>query len=173
MSGVSAATSSDSGQGSAPLSDPFVATTVVGDSRIDSVSRVRAPEGAAQLLVRRSARVASSRSRSLQTGPPVAEFVDAPPGGKRKIGYSYQVLPPVVEESGSAVDRGDPVGIGGGSRDTADPQLGSSAILLPLAGRKRSASGAAPGSGRRGPVPRPLASANDFSPSHFDEPNIS
>jgi hypothetical protein len=50
-------------------------------------------------------------------------------------------------------------------------QLGSPAIPLPIAGRKRAASGAATGSGRRGPVPRPLASANDFSPSHFDEPN--
>ena len=167
------ASSSDSGHGSAPLSEPFVAVTVEGHSRQDLGNRVVVPEGAAQLHVRRSARVASSRSRSAFTAAsnlPAAEFVDAPPGGKRKIGFRYQVLPPVMEDVGHASGSLVPVGNGGGLRDAANPQLVSVAPTVVPTGRKRSASGAAPGSARRGPAPRPLASAADFSPTHFEEP---
>ena len=167
------ASSSDSGHGSAPLSEPFVAVTVEGHSCQDLGNRVVVPEGAAQLHVRRSARVASSRSRSAFTAAsnlPAAEFVDAPPGGKQKIGFRYQVLPPVIEDVGQASGSIIPVGNGGGLRDTANPQLVSVAPTVVPTGCKRSASGAAPGSGRCGPAPRPLASAADFSPTHFEEP---
>jgi hypothetical protein len=51
-----------------------------------SVKRVAAPKGSAQLQIRRSVCVASSRSRSTQPRPSTSnlsgmEFVDAPPGG--------------------------------------------------------------------------------------------
>ena len=57
-------------------------------------------------------------------------------------------------------------------RGHATPQSGAPAGSTILAGRKRSASNAASGSGsrRHGPTPRHLASAADFSPTHFDEP---
>jgi hypothetical protein len=167
--------STDSGHGSAPLSDPFVATTMAGESRPDSINRVVAPEGSAHLHVHRSVRVASSRARSSQPStmhPAGWEIVDAPPGGKRKAGYAY--LQPVAEEAEQSTSSVVPVGNGGGSRDITHPQLGSTLAGSVLPGRKRSASSAAPGSGRRGPAPRTpqrLASAADFSPSHFEEPN--
>jgi hypothetical protein len=99
------------------------------------------------------------------------EFVNAPPGGKRKTGYAYQVLQPVVEDAGHAINPVDPIGNVGGLRDTDTPQSGSAVGPSTSTGRKRSATSAAPDSGRRGPVSRKLASAADFSPTHFDEPN--
>ena len=56
-----------------------------------------APVGSAHLHVRRSAQVASFLG---SRQPPAKAFVAAPPGGKRKIGHTYQVLQPVVEEAG-------------------------------------------------------------------------
>ena len=175
MSGNIAATttSSTDSQNSVPLSDPFVAVTVDGTSRQDSGALVEAPIGSAQLHVRRSARVASSRSRSTLASDyvlPAREIVAAPPGGKRRIGYMFEVLPPLAEDVGHGSRSVISVGIGGGSRDAANPQLGSPVTQALPTNRKRSASNAASGSGRRGPVPRPLASAADFSPTHFEEP---
>ena len=157
--------STNSGQGSEPLSDPFIAVAVGGGSGSVPGLRVEAPKDAGQLLIRRSQRVASSRSQSRPTGQASAsnvsttEFVDAPPGGKRKVGYAYQVLAPVSEDAG-------PTGNADGLRDIATPQLGSASG----AGRKRSATSAASGSARHGPSSKRLASAADFSPTHFDEP---
>ena len=168
MSGNTAGTttgSTDSNLGSAPLSDPFIAVAVPDH---DSVRRVEAPEGFSQLHVRRSIRVATHRSRSTTLTPtsipPGSEIVDAPPGGKRTKGYVHLVLPSVVEEDGQPSNSVDPNGNGGGLRDIASPQVGLTAS------RKRAASSAAPGSGRRGTAPRQLASAADFSPTHFNEP---
>jgi hypothetical protein len=98
------------------------------------------------------------------------EFVEAPPGGKRKISYAYQVLQPIGEESGVPSSSVGPVGNAGGLRDTATPQLVSATAMTIFAGRKRSATSAAAGSGRRAPGHRHLASAADFSPTHFSEP---
>ena len=165
--------SSDSGQGTASLSDAFVAVPA-------EAGRVAAPEGASCLMVCRSSRVASSKSRSLQVGtsnpliPSITPstvaptIVDTLPGGKRKTGYAYQILPPVGEESRHS--HTPPVaGLSGnasGPRDTATPRMDT------LAGRKHAATSAASGSGRRAPffASEPLASANDFSPTHFNEP---
>ena len=68
-----------------------------------------APEGFSQLLVRRSARVASSRSssrsRSLQasaSNTSLPSIVEALPGGKINLGYAYQVLQLVVEDIGQS-----------------------------------------------------------------------
>ena len=165
MGTATTTSSTNSGQGSEPLSDPFIAVAVAGVSEPVPGLRVEAPKGAGQLLIRRSQRVASSRSRSRPTGQASAsnvsatEFVDAPPGGKRKVGYAYQVLDPVSEEAG-------PTGNADSLRDITTPQLGSASG----AGRKRSATSAASGSGRHGPSSKRLASAADFSPTHFDEP---
>ena len=96
-------TSTDSGQGSEPLSDTFVATVVGGRSKRDSSKSkvVEAPESSDRLFVRRSARRASSRSHSVQasaSNPSVLEVVDALPGGKRRVGYAYEVLEAVNED---------------------------------------------------------------------------
>jgi hypothetical protein len=158
----------DSGQGSASLSDAFVAVPT-------ATGRVAAPEGVSRLSVRRSSRVASSRSRSLQAGTPnVAgpsntsapniQVVDALPGGKRRTGYAYQVLSSVAEETRNSHTPDGPSGNASGPRDTATPRTDI------LAGRKRAATSAASGSERRAPFTRPMASAADFSPTHFDEP---
>ena len=165
--------STDSGQGSDPLSEAFVAVAVAVEGGSNSVStqRVEAPVGSAQLHVRRSMHVASSRSRSTQasaSGQPAANFIDAPPGVKRKIGYAYQVLQPVAEESNQSVVPAVPIGNVDGSRDIATPQLVAGKTTL--VGRKRSATSAASDTGRRAPVSRRLASVADFSPTHFDEP---
>jgi hypothetical protein len=178
MSGNAAGTttsSTDSGQGSAPLSEPFVAVVTEGTSRRGSSRRVNAPDGSALLNVRRSSRVASSKSHSTpfasEIHPPGSVFITAPPGGKRKIGYAYQVLPPVSEEGAQSNSLINPAGNVDGLRDIATPQLGLDDAVPALAGRKRSASTAASGSGRRGPPPRHMASAADFSPTHFVEPH--
>ena len=164
----STTSSTDSAQGSGSLSDAFVVVKAGGGSVVGSTARVEAPEGSAQFHIRRSARVASSRSHSMQasaSGPSVTGIVDALPGRKRKVGYAYQVLESVTEQAGPSLRIVIPAGKGGNSRGATTPQLG------PTPGsRKRSATSAAPGSGRRGPTPKRLASAADFSPTHFDEP---
>ena len=128
---------------------------------------VEAPESSDQLFVRRSARVASSRSHSVQASASnlsVVEVVDALPGGKRKVGYAYEVLEAIVEEPGPSIGPVVPAGNASSLRDAATPQHGATA------GRKRSATSAAPVSGHRGPIFKRLASAADFSPTHFNEP---
>ena len=134
---------------------------------------VEAAEGSSQLLVCRSAPVAASRSRSVQTSASTStlqSFVDAPPGGKRKVRYAYQVLQTVNEESKQLLQTGDPTENASGCRDLDTPQLGTPAGPTALAGRKRSATTLALGSGRSAPTPRMLASKVDISPTHFDEP---
>ena len=168
-SGTTAA-STDSGQGSGPLSDPYVAIAVPGNSKRGTSRRIMAPEGSSQLSIRRSMRVASSRERSTQPAAPSRSeqtIVEAPPGKKRAVGYVYEVLPAVAEHS---VGSGGPSGNAGGSRDTATPQVVSVASPTSVAGRKRTATSDAPGSNRNGPGPSGLASAADFSPTHFEEP---
>jgi hypothetical protein len=162
-----ATNSTDSGQGSEPLSDVFVAVATGGRSKHDPVRMVKAPESSDRLFVRRSARMASSRSHSVQasaSNPAVVEVVDALPGGKRRVGYAYEVLEAANEGPGPSIRPVVPAGNASSLRDAATPQSG------PTAGRKRSATSAAPASGRRGPTPKRLASAADFSPTHFDEP---
>ena len=160
--------STDSGHGSEPLSDAFVAVAAGGRSNKDSVARVEAPRSSDRLFIRRSTRVASSRAHSTQasTSHPSAtsrEIVDALPGGKRKAGYAYEVLEPVAEEPGPTIRPVMPAGNASSFWDMASPQLGRSAS------RKRSATSAAPSIGR-GPTSKRLASAADFSPAHFEEP---
>ena len=86
------------------------------------------------------------------------------------MGYPYEVLDPVVEETGLSITPVDPTGNASGLRDIASPQLGPVTGPSTLAGRKRAATSAASGSVRRAPISRHLASAADFSPHHFDEP---
>jgi hypothetical protein len=161
--------STDSGQGSDPLSDAFIVVAAGGKSSQNPDRRVEAPVGSAQFHIRRSSRVASSRSRSMQASaslPPVMEIVDTLPGRKRKLGYAYEILQPTSEEAGPSVRSVVPTGNVDGPRDIATPQRGSTNGT----GRKRSATSAAPESAGRGPVSKRLASAADFSPTHFDEP---
>jgi len=115
--------STDSGQGTGSLSDAFVAATSEERSGQGSRRRVQAPEGASHLFVRRSARVASSRSRSVQGSAPrvsVPDVVEAPPGVKRKTGYAYQVLQPVTEGSGQSSRPVGPTENAADSRDTRE-----------------------------------------------------
>ena len=132
----------------------------------DSVARVEAPRSSDRLFVRRSTRVASSRAQSVQASishTSAREIVDALPGGKRRVGYAYEVLEPVAEELGPTIRHVVPAENASSLRDTATPQLGLSVS------RKRSATSVDPALGR-GPTPKRLASAADFSPTHFDEP---
>jgi hypothetical protein len=171
VSSVGTGLSSDS------LSAPFIAVSTGGGPRSLPAERVVEPEGSSHLTVRRSARVASSRSRSLrasESNPSLQDIIAAPPGVRRRPGYAYRALPSVDEEPGHSVTPGGSAENEHDLRDVAIPQVD------PLAGnpgtsrsgRKRAASSAASGSGRPAPrsQPQPLASARDFSPTHFDEP---
>jgi hypothetical protein len=151
------ADSTDSGQGSEPLTDAYVAVEMEKDSRKGTSRRVKAPGGSAQLEIRRSARVASARSKSVQGPSPGPVLVKAPPGMKPSAGYKYQLLQAVPEVSENIPRQSgrptDPSEKAGGSRDTATTQASSKVSTAAKAGRKRSATSAA-----------------DFSPTHFDEP---
>jgi len=81
----------------------------------------------------------------------------------------YQVLQPVTEESGQSGRPIGPTENAGGLWDIATPQLGLTAGPMALAGCKCSAMSAAPDDGHHGPISRKLASAADFSPTHFGE----
>ena len=150
MSGDTAA-STDSGQGSGSLSNPFIVVPVEqgGESLVQtSGSHVVAPVGSAHLHVRRSAQVASSRSQSLlANSPPAMEFVAAPPGGRHKICYAYQVLQPVAEEAGPSINLDALVGtaharLAGGLQNPVPISLERAAGSSLLTGRKRSATSA-------------------------------
>ena len=165
--------STDSGQGTASLSDAFVAVTTGKISIRGPSQLVEAPEGSARLSVRRSSRVASSKSQSLQhsnSNSSAQDIVETLPGVKRKPGYVYQMLPPVFEEPGLSATPAGSYGNVSGLRDSTIPQLDPMAGTSTLVNRKRSASSAAPGSARQAPMAKHLASAADFSPTHFNEP---
>jgi hypothetical protein len=136
---------SSSGSGFTSLSDPLV-VTAADKATPSSRRRVKAPVGSATMEIRRSSRVAKARSRPL-----LLPVVEEEPG---------QLRPPLV-----------PLGNTGDFRDTPNPQMGSSASRTGQVGRKRSASSAAPGSAHRTRNPYIPASAADFSPDHFEEPN--
>ncbi|KAF8233338.1 hypothetical protein L208DRAFT_892839 [Tricholoma matsutake] len=168
------ADSSDSGQGSEPLSNPYVAVEVGKGTRNRASHQVKVPEGAAQFGIRDSARVASAKSKCARATPPGPALVEAPPGMKPSVGYKYQVLQPVLEGSRKISRQSgrptDPSENAGGSRDTATTQASSKVGTAAMTGRKCSATNDAPGSLDRRRNPVHLASAADFSPTHFEEP---
>lgn len=165
--------STDSGQGSAPLSDTYVAVGAEGGPRKKGRS-VKAPEGSAQFGVRRSTRVASAKSRHSVAPTPNPSLIKVPPGVRPSVGYQYEVLPTVAEQTGDTpLHRVGPMDLSGkvvGSRDFTVIQAGSKTAPEAKVGRKRSATSEAPGSIVRIHLPPPRASAADFSPTHFDEP---
>jgi hypothetical protein len=110
---VTAASNTDSGQGSAPLSDPFVAITAGGVSTLGSVMRVEAPGGSSQLLVCRSSRVASSRSHQLPATASASGGVvgDVPSGGRHKPGRISRILDPVSKETAPTASFVVPAGV--------------------------------------------------------------
>ena len=142
--------SNDSGMGSASLSDPFVAIPAA-KTTVGSRHRVKAPEGSSIMEVRHSSRVAAARTKPLLL--PVAEEEPGTPDRSQ----SRKLIDPM----GNVVD----------FRDTANPQMGLSTRKAGLIDRKRSLSRAAPGTASHGQAPVKLASASDFPPGHFDEPN--
>jgi hypothetical protein len=90
------------------------------------------------------------------------------------VGYHYQVLSPVVENP-IVLSRqmGGPMGSSGnadGFQDVGIPQENPEARNEVPVGQKRSAMSAAPGTPCRGRNPVHCASALDFSPTHFIEP---
>jgi hypothetical protein len=162
---------------SAPLSDPFVAIPT-GKAAAGSRQRVRAPEGSQAMEVRRSSRVAANRTRSVQPSTfdsSAQAGMAAPPGGNHPAFLAPQALQVVPEEDQAfpaqsllpSVSRGKTVDF----RDSVTPQMTPSVGRIAMTGRKRSASSAIPESMRRGHNPNKLASAADFPPGHFDEPN--
>jgi hypothetical protein len=167
-----AAEGSDSRHGSGSLTDTFVAEEE-RHPRTGTNRRVEAPQAIEQMEVRRSSRMASL-ARPMQATTSNMTLVEAPPGGKRAAGYVYQVLPPVVEETaGSSGHVGGPTGSSGnadGFWDISTPQVNPEACNDVPAGQKCSATSAAPGTPRRGCNPMHRASATDFSPTHFVEP---
>jgi hypothetical protein len=170
-----ATSSTDSGLGSGSLSDAFVAVEVT-KSTVGSKRRVQAPAGSASLEVRRSSRVASRLTRTTASVTSDRVSGEASPGSAHATGYNFRILQPVAEERLPAPGHPrlptDPLGNAVGFRDTVTPQRipEASEATLPVVGRKRAATSAAPGSVRRGQGPSKLASADDFPPGHFDEP---
>ncbi|KAF8814363.1 hypothetical protein BYT27DRAFT_7266154 [Phlegmacium glaucopus] len=165
----STAVDTDSGQGSGPLSDAFVAEPV-RHLGVALAHQVVAPSNFSRLEVRRSSRVASRATSIPVPPPPAAVFTPAPPGAKRVAGYVYEVLPSPIDASSSLRER--PSGISnslgnvGGSRDTIIPRASFEAAGEFSAGRKRSATGDAPGSPRQGIEPlTPLQPAPSYRPS--------
>jgi hypothetical protein len=165
---ITGTSSTDSDQGSAPLSDPFVAVAAGGVSTLGSVMRVEAPGGSAQLLVHRSSHVASSRLHQPPTtaSGSAGAVADVPSGRRRKPGDTARILDPVSEETAPTASLVVPARGGGGPWASATPQF----ELTAGTGCKCLATSAAPGSDYRGPVAKRLASAADFSPTHFNEP---
>jgi hypothetical protein len=174
------APSTESENGSEPLSEAFIAAPLRAGSKKGAGSRVRAPADASQLEVRRSSRVPSS-SKDAGRGSSVAPvFIKAPPGVKPSVGYQYQVLETVTEEGGERFEEipkaaEGSYGTAGGFRDTGTTQTSPTARKVSRRGRKRAATSAVPESldrGRNPPCnPSNLASAQDFSPSHWEEPH--
>jgi hypothetical protein len=99
--------------------------------------------------------------------------IKAPPGVRPSAGYRYEVLLPVEEQGEKAPELlgelEDVSGKVGDFRDITVIQAGSKALPVMKVGRKRAATSEAPGASERTQIPPPLASAADFSPTHFDE----
>ncbi|KAF8229606.1 hypothetical protein L208DRAFT_1401928, partial [Tricholoma matsutake] len=96
------------------------------------------------------------------------------PRMKPSVGYKYQVLQPVLEGSRKISRQSgrptDPFENAGGSRDTTTTQASSKVGMAAMTGCKRSVTNDTPGSLDRRQNPAHLASAADFSPMHFKEP---
>ncbi|KAF8812633.1 hypothetical protein BYT27DRAFT_6403981 [Phlegmacium glaucopus] len=147
---ASPADGTDSGRGSGPLSDAFIAEMephpLSGGNR-----RIEAPSNISRLEVRRSSRVAS-RGQSVQPATIPTTFVAAPPGTRRTVGYVYEVLPSIADPSPSVHARtggpSDQPGNGDDSRGIPIPQSSLEPTEANFTGRKRSATNEAPGSPR-------------------------
>ncbi|KAF8232116.1 hypothetical protein L208DRAFT_1397856 [Tricholoma matsutake] len=172
------ANSSESGHGSEPLSDALelAAAEVEKGASKRSGRQVKVPAGAAQFLtdVCQSSHVALARSKSVQEPAEVPLLIKAPPGMKPSVGYQYQVLQPVAEEAskipgqlGRSMGSSENVG---GSWDINSPRAGLTVGTAAIKGRKRSATSEVPGALEQVHNPLHLASAADFSPTHFVEP---
>lgn len=109
---VATTSSTDSGQGSGPLSDPFVAVEAGDVSTLGSVMRVEAPGGSSQLLVHRSSRVASSKSHLpwATASVSVSDVVVAPAGGRRKPRIPEPVLEETAPVAGFVLPAGSALG---------------------------------------------------------------
>ena len=157
-----AATTPES-QGSAPLSEPYVAVPVPG------AGVVHEPEGSSHLsLQRRSSRLAASRDPPKLLSPH-AIFSKTAPDGKRRPGWQYQV------DGESANVPSEAPGVSGGQfdgpRDIDVHQTGSKTRMVKSsAGRKRAATSDAPGDAFRGKSSGRVASVADFSSDHWEEP---
>ena len=168
------ANNSTDSQGSGPLSDPFVAVAAGPVLTKGSRRRVKAPAGSSQMEVRRSGRtippkkfkpaLVTKQSTSTQG------TTDSLPDGEHQPSNTLQVLPVVGEGNEEDVQSAGSAEKARGLRDTDIPQPNVPNVHRPLTGRKRSASSAILSPGRRDPTPRMLASAADFSPTHFEEP---
>ncbi|KAF8810200.1 hypothetical protein BYT27DRAFT_7092855 [Phlegmacium glaucopus] len=154
----------DSGHGSGPLSDAFVAE-VVGNPRPGSSRCIAAPLNVSQLEVHRSIRVAS-RSQSAQY---------APPGTRRAVSNA---LPSLVEASPSLhapspslraqfAAPSDPTGNAGDFRGIDIPQVSLEPARSNFGGRKCSATSDAHRLPRQARGPSAYRSP---SPSHFRPP---
>jgi len=93
--------STNTGQGSGPLSNPYIAVMVNEGLRGGKDWQVVVPEGSSQMSVHCSACIASFRVRSIQLATPDLTIVVAPPGKKQVVGYAYKVLQPVIKETTS------------------------------------------------------------------------
>ncbi|KAF8809631.1 hypothetical protein BYT27DRAFT_7241084 [Phlegmacium glaucopus] len=177
----SAVDDTDSGHGSGPLSDAFVVEPVQNSGAALN-HQVVAPSDFSRLEVRRSSRVAS-RATSIQVPlPPAAVFTSALPGTRRVAGYVYEVLPSPIDASSPLREQpggvSDSLGNVGGSRDTIIPQASFEPAGEFSAGRKRSATGDAPGSPRQGippitPLQPPLLHRPSLQPPSFAIPHPS
>jgi hypothetical protein len=163
---------SDSGHGSSSLTDAFIAEEETCP-RAGKDRWVVASHMIEQMEVRWSSCVAALVRPTPAAVPPMT-LVKAPPGGQRTVGYLYQELPLIVEETMGLSDHvGEPTGLSGnadGFWDVGIPQVDPGPHNNVPAGRKCLVTSATPGTPRRGRNPMHRASALDFSPTHFVEP---
>ena len=89
--------SSDSGRGSTPLSDPYVATHTSTTGGRGGTTLVQEPEGAASLsMQRRSSRLQNITQQPSKLSAPHKIYSKDAPDGKRKPGWQYEVLAVVL-----------------------------------------------------------------------------
>jgi hypothetical protein len=113
------ADSTQSGQGSEPLSDAYVTIRVEEGLRETMGQQVKAPEGSTRLDVRRSARMASATANSVQVSTSGLTLIKAPPGVRLSAGYQYEVLLSVEEQGKKATE------LLGGLEDMSGKVVGS------------------------------------------------
>jgi hypothetical protein len=102
----SSTASSSSRNSSKPLSEAFIAVWIEESEGGGSGPQVEAPPGVVHLEVCRLSRLTTSSSKRIsQQSTTKSKFIKAPLDVKPAAGYKYEVLSPVLEDSGDLMDQ--------------------------------------------------------------------